>query len=198
MMLMNIMIITKKKKYYNRLKSLSLHGMDKGAYKRYGKSGYRHYDVNEFGFKYNMMDLQSSLGIHQLKRVEKNLSKRLKIWHMYCNGLKNLNIGLPIKLSKNIKHGLHLFIIQIEKKKLGLSRDQFINEMHKKKIGIGIHYRSIPEHSIYRKTFGWKKQDYPVAKKVGEQTISLPLSAKLTKTDVNRIIKSIKRILKQK
>ena len=74
------MIITKKKKYYNRLKSLSLHGMDKGAYKRYGKSGYRHYDVNEFGFKYNMMDLQSSLGIHQLKRVEKNLSKRLKIF----------------------------------------------------------------------------------------------------------------------
>ena len=169
--------------------------MDKSAYKRYGKSGYRHYDVNEFGFKYNMMDLQSSLGIHQLKRVEKNLSKRSKIWKMYCDGLKNLGLGLPFKISRNIKHGLHLFIIQINKKKLGLSRDQFILEMHKEKIGIGIHYRSIPEHSIYRKTFGWKLKDYPIAKRVGEETVSLPLSAKLTTTEVKRIIKSVKKIL---
>ena len=84
--------------------------------------------------------------------------------------------------------------IFINKKRDGISRDEFILEMHKMKIGVGVHYRSIPEHSVYRKNFGWKTKNYPNAEKIGRETVSIPLSPALKKLEVNKIIQSIKKI----
>ena len=190
------MLITKNKKYFNKIKILSLHGMDKAAWKRYGKLGYRHYDVSEIGFKYNMMDLQAAIGIHQLNRIERNHKKRKKIFNTYKKNLKSLNIILPNAIDKNIKHSYHLFTLLINKKINGINRDEFMLKMHKHQIGVGIHYRSIPEHSIYRKKFGWKLKNYPNSKKIGQETVSIPLSPALSKIEINKIIKSIKQIIK--
>ena len=77
------MLITSNQKLYNRARVLSLHGMDKAAWNRYGKQGYRHYDVSEIGYKYNLMDLLSVIGIVQLSNINKNLQKRKKIWDLY-------------------------------------------------------------------------------------------------------------------
>ena len=67
--------------------------------------------------------------------------------------------------------------------------------MHKQKIGTGVHYLSIPEHPYYKKNFGWKPNDFPHAKKVGRETVSLPISAKLSKSDVSYIIATVRKIL---
>ena len=72
------MLVTSNKKLYDRARVLSLHGMDKAAWNRYGKQGYRHYDVSEIGYKYNLMDLLSVIGIIQLSNIKKNLQKRKK------------------------------------------------------------------------------------------------------------------------
>ena len=190
------MLITNSRKAYERIKILSLHGMDKSAWNRYGKSGYRHYNVTEIGYKYNMMDLQASIGIHQLKKLENRHKIRERIWKKYNKSFKHLNCEIPKSFNrKKLKHSYHLYNIFINKKRDGISRDEFILKMHKMKIGVGVHYRSIPEHSVYRKNFGWKTKNYPNAEKIGRETVSIPLSPALKKLEVNKIIKSIKKIL---
>jgi len=189
------MLITNNKKDYERARVLSLHGMDKAAWKRYGKSGYRHYDVTEIGYKYNLMDMLSAIGIIQLKKIDVNNMKRETIWKNYNKGFKKLSFKTPANFNKKIiQHSFHLYNIFINKKKDGISRDDLILKLHKKKIGVGIHYRAIPEHSVYKKKFGFKLNDYPNAKKIGRETISLPLSPSLKKKEIKRVIDVIKNI----
>ena len=189
------MLLTDSKKLYDRARILSLHGMDRAAWNRYGKSGYRHYDVSEVGYKYNLMDLLSVIGLTQLKKLEKNLKIRKRIWDTYHNNFIKKNFDIPKLWNKNIySHSYHLFNIYLDKKRDKISRDQAILKLHRMKIGIGIHYRAIPEHSIYKKLFKWKINDYPNAKKIGRQTLSLPLSPSLKKKEVNRVIKCINKI----
>jgi dTDP-4-amino-4,6-dideoxygalactose transaminase len=191
------MIISNSKKYISQIKILALHGMSKDAWKRYSNKGFKHYDIVNSGFKYNMMDLQAALGIHQLKSIEKNLNLRNKIWNIYNNEFKSLNVEIPYPDSKEkgTIHAKHLYTLLINKKKSGLTRDVFIKRLHKKAIGSGVHYRSIPEYSFYKKNYKWNSSDYPNAKKIGEETVSLPLSPKLTLNDIERIIKEVRNIL---
>ena len=191
------MLLTNNRKLYDRARVLSLHGMDKAAWNRYGKTGYRHYDVSEVGYKYNLMDLLSAIGIAQLKKLEKNFKKRKKIWENYHDNFKSKSFDIPKLWNKKIfKHSYHLFNIYLDKKRDNISRDKAIVKLHKMKIGIGIHYRAIPDHSIYKKLFSWKIDNYPNAKKIGRQTISLPLSPSLKKKEVYKVINCINKITK--
>ena len=190
------MITSNKEKIISKLKSLALHGMNKDAWKRFSDKGFKHYDVQDCGFKYNMMDLQATIGIEQLKKINKFYKIRKKIWNLYNQEFKSFNLTLPPKTDSKSVHGLHLYTLQLDKKKCGISRDEFISKLHELKIGTGVHYRSIPEHSYYKKNYKWKLNDYPNAAKIGRETVSIPLSAKLNKNDLDYIVTSIKRVLK--
>jgi dTDP-4-amino-4,6-dideoxygalactose transaminase len=187
------MVLCNNKRDYNKIKILSLHGMDKNAWKRFGSEGYKHYQVTDCGFKYNMSDIHASLGIHQLKHLEKNWLRRKQIWDRYNDEFKNLPITLPPPIISEIKHAYHLYTILVDEDIVGISRDDFLNSMVKNNIGVGVHYMSIPEHPYYQKVFGWESRDYPNAMNIGRRTVSLPLSAKLTDEEVTTIIKTVKR-----
>lgn len=191
------MILTKKEKNAALVKNLALHGMSKDAWKRFSDDGYKHYQVVHAGFKYNMMDLQAAIGIHQLKRVEEHWQRRKILWKLYKEALKDLPLRLPAEPLLNIKHGYHLFSILIDEK-AGITRDAFLLAMHNENIGTGVHYRSVPSHPYYKKTFHWRASDYPHSKQIGEQTVSIPFSAKLSDSDTNDVIKAVKRILSKK
>ncbi len=94
------MLLTNNKKLYNKAKILSLHGMDKAAWNRYGKKGYRHYDITEIGYKYNLMDLLSVIGIFQLKKINKNHKIREKLWKTYYKNFKNKTFDIPQDIDK--------------------------------------------------------------------------------------------------
>jgi dTDP-4-amino-4,6-dideoxygalactose transaminase len=189
------MIITKEELSASQLKILALHGMTKDAWKRFSDSGYKHYQVVEAGFKYNMTDIQAALGIHQLARVEKNWSRRREIWGTYKERLKALPVGLPSFANPSDRHAYHLFPMRVNQLNAGLTRDDFLNEMTARNIGVGVHYLSIPEHPFYQKEFGWTPDSFPHAKQFGRETVSLPLSAKLTNDDVEDVILAIEDIL---
>jgi len=189
------MVLAKKKEDLARIKILGLHGMSADAWKRFGDSGYQHYYVVEAGFKYNMMDIQAAIGIHQLAKIDKYWKKRERIWKTYLKEFASLPIQLPAAAEKDTKHAYHLFTILIDKEKSGISRDQFLTAMTKKRIGVGVHYLSIPEHPYYQKRYGWKPEEYPNAMNIGRQTVSLPISAKLSDADIKYIISSVKEIL---
>lgn len=189
------MVLTRNAEDAARIKILGLHGMSKDAWNRFGDSGYKHYQVVECGFKYNMMDLQAAIGLHQLKRVERYLERRQQIWCRYMEELSDLPVALPCDTPPHVKHGLHLFTILVDGDRAGgLSRDDFIEAMSKKRIGVGVHYLSIPEHPFYQKKFGWRPEDYPHAMRIGRATVSLPLSAKLTEQDVDDVISAVRSV----
>ena len=190
------MITTNLDKNVKKLKQLALHGMSKDAWRRFSDKGYKHYDVIDLGFKYNMTDIQASIGVEQLKKIDAFWKRREKIWNIYNDFFKDLNVVVPSKVEKNTKHAYHLYTILINKKNNGIHRDVFLKKMHNAGIGTGVHYRSIPSHSFYKKKFGWNNKNFKNACQIGEQTVSIPLSAKLTNNDIHRITYEAKKILK--
>jgi len=189
------MVLAKREDKISRVKMLALHGMSKDAWHRFGDAGFKHYSVIECGFKYNMMDLQAAIGIHQLARVETNWQRRQAIWNRYQQAFADLPVTRPVEPEPDTRHGYHLYTLLINKDQTGIERDAFLDAMTALNIGVGVHYLSLPEHPFYQQTFGWKPENYPHALKVGRQTVSLPLSAKLTDKDVEEVILAVKVIL---
>ncbi len=179
-----------------RIKVLALHGMSKDAWKRFSDSGWVHYQVIEAGFKYNMMDIQAAIGIHQLKRVEKNWERRREIWNRYNDAFRGFPIGTPADPEPETRHAHHLYTIMVDPARAGIERDAFLSAIQAQGIGVGVHYVSIPEHPFYQKTFAWKPEEYPRATRVGRQTVSLPLGPKLSDADVADVIEAVRRVLK--
>lgn len=191
------MVISNSEERIDRVKILSLHGMSRHAWQRFSDAGFKHYYVEEAGFKYNMMDLQAALGIHQLSRIETNWLRRQEIWHRYTEAFTGLPVRLPAEPETDTRHAYHLYSILIDEATAGIGRDAFLDEMTAQKIGVGVHYLSIPEHPYYQKTFGWKPEDYPNAMRIGRETVSLPISPKLTDEDVEDVIDAVYQILGQ-
>ena len=189
------MVISSSEEAIARIKVLALHGMSKDAWSRFGDKGYKHYYLVAAGYKYNMMDIQAAIGIHQLKRIEKYWKRRSEIWQRYNKAFSDLPVTLPSDVPSYIKHSYHLYTLLIDEKKVGISRDAFLEAMTALKIGIGVHYLGIPEHQFYRERFGWNPADYPIAMRTGRQTVSLPLSAKLTDSDVEDVIEAVQSII---
>ncbi|MEN8154146.1 MAG: DegT/DnrJ/EryC1/StrS family aminotransferase [Acidobacteriota bacterium] len=189
------MVTTNSRQYAKQIKTLALHGMSDDAWDRFSDDGYKHYEITFPGFKYNMMDIQASLGIHQLPRIDKYWNRRKKIWDFYNSEFKGLPVFLPADFSDEIKHSFHLYIIILDIDNLNISRNEFINQMTKLNIGVGVHYTPIHLHPYYKERFGYQKGDFPDSEWVSERTVSLPLSPKLKKADALDVVNTVKTIL---
>ncbi len=190
------MVLTPDEKLADRVKILALHGMSKDAWRRFSDEGYKHYYVVECGYKYNMMDLQAAIGIHQLHRIQKNWERRRDVWSTYQEELRDLPLTLPAPPEEGTRHAYHLYTVLIDSHQSRVARDQFITAMTGENIGVGVHYQSIPIHPYYQQRFGWRPEDYPNSFRIGQQTVSLPLSPKLTDRDVSDVIRATRKILK--
>lgn len=189
------MVTTNKEVWADKIKMYGLHGLSKDAWRRYSDEGFINYQVLFPGFKYNMMDIQASLGIHQMKRIDKYLKRRKEIWEKYNSAFSDLPVFCQPKPEKNTVHARHLYTLLIDIDKIKKTRDDVQQELHELNIGTGIHFISLHLHDYYRKTYGFKPDDFPNAKFISERTISLPLSAKLTDEDVEDVIDAIKNVV---
>jgi dTDP-4-amino-4,6-dideoxygalactose transaminase len=185
------MILGRSDEHVARARMLALHGMSKDAWHRFGDKGYKHYQVVECGFKYNMMDLQAAIGIHQLARVERSWERRQALWRRYDEAFAGLPIGLPAPPETGTRHGYHLYTVMLDEQRCGIGRDDFLEAMNARRIGTGVHYLSVPEHPYYRDRFGWRPEQWPNAMRIGRQTASLPLSPAMTDADIERVIDAV-------
>ena len=191
------MVLTRREEDAARIKVLGLHGMSKDAWKRFGDEGYKHYYVVEAGFKYNMMDLQAAIGLKQLARVETYWQRRRAVWERYVDELADLPLVLPADPEPGTRHAHHLFSVQVDEARCGISRDDFLAAMTAQGIGVGVHYLALTEHPFYQQHYGWRPEDTPHATQVGRRTVSLPISAKLTDQDVSDVIAAVRRVLRK-
>jgi len=191
------MVVGRDEAMIARARMLALHGMSKDAWHRFGDAGYKHYQVIECGFKYNMMDMQAAIGIHQLERVEQSWKRREAIWNHYNNALRDLPLDIPSAPAVNTRHAYHLYTVMVDQASAGISRDAFLDGMHKQAIGTGVHYLSVPEHPYYQQRFGWEPEQWPNAMRIGRQTVSLPISPKLSDGELERVMNAVKVTLAQ-
>lgn len=189
------MVTTDNDDFAARIKILGLHGMSKDAWKRFSDEGFKHYQVVECGFKYNMMDMQAAIGIHQLAKVDRFWQRRMEIWDRYQTEFADLPLGLPAAFEADTRHACHLYTVQVETGRAGISRDAFLDAMTAQGIGVGVHYLALTEHPYYQDNLGWKPEDTPHAVAIGRSTVSLPISPKLSDGDVSDVIAAVRRVL---
>ncbi len=191
------MLTTDKLSVYKRASILRLHGLNRGAWKRYLRKQDWQYKVLAPGFKYNMTDIQAAIGLTQLKKFSALQKKRREIASLYLEGLSGLpGVILP---NNNIDSGnqlaWHLFPIRLVSRKAAMSRDRFIEEMSKNGIGTSVHFLPLHLQPFYRKHLGTKSGQLPVTEKVSREIVSLPLYPDLKNGEVNRIITTVKKLL---
>lgn len=189
------MVTTNNQKYADLIKIYSLHGLSSDAWKRYSDEGFKHYLVQVPGYKYNMMDLQAAIGIHQFARFEENQKRRAEVWEIYNRALKDLPLQLPAPSGKGTKHAYHLYTILVNLEKLKVDREVIQEALHAENIGIGVHFIAIHLHPFYKNKYRYKRGDFPNAEYISDRTISLPFSAKLSDSDVNDVTKSVRKVL---
>jgi dTDP-4-amino-4,6-dideoxygalactose transaminase len=188
------MIATRNSDWADRIKVLALHGMSRDAWARFSDAGYRHYQVVDAGYKYNMTDLQASFGLHQLQRLESNLARRETIWNTFNSAFKSLPLLLPPDPEPNTRHSRHLYAVRVTPE-TGLDRDSLMHELYRRNIGTGVHYTALHLHTYYREKYGYKPGDFPNAEAIGASTLSLPLSAGMSDRDVGDVIEAVREIL---
>ena len=183
-------ITVRSKRVRNILRQSRSHGMTKDAASRYQKK-FQHYDMKFCGWKYNMSNIQAALLLPQLERVEKNLRLRQKAWDVYLKHLSDVpKIGLP-KIVAGSRSALHLFTVWVSPKK----RNSILTELESAGIGVAINFRPIHLMSFYRKRFGFRKGDFPVAENIGNKVITLPLYPTLKPGQIKYVCDTLKSLL---
>ena len=181
---------TNKKKYYEKLKALRNNGIIKERKNfKFKNLGPWYYEQHSLGYNFRMNDIQSALGISQLKNLNIFVKKRNKIAKFYCNQLKNLPIKFQ-KIEKIFYSSYHLFIIKLNIKYKYLHRKLF-DYLRSKNVLVNLHYLPIHLQPFYRK-FGFKKNQFPVAEEYSESAISIPIYPNLRRKDQIKIINLIK------
>ncbi len=182
---------------HDRLRTLRLHGLDKDAWKRYEPGAFLPYETLEPGYKYNMTDLQASLGLHQLARIEANLRVRQEIWSAYDEAFAGLDtVRTPgLHDDAQTRHARHLYTLRLELDSLSADRPRFMAALAAENIGSGIHFVPLHLHRWYAKKLGTRRGDFPAAEAIGDTTLSLPLSAAMTLADARDVVRAVRKIV---
>lgn len=170
-----------------KLKKLRLHGMSKGAAERYSKR-YEHWDMEMLGWKCNMSNIQAALLLNQLQNIEKHWRRREQICRMYEDAFKGNPQIACLGVLPNSKSGRHMFTILVPPEK----RDRILWQLQESGVGVAVNYRAIHLLSFYRQTYGYKRGVFPIAERIGDSTITLPLYPKLTNEEVQYVISTVK------
>jgi len=189
------MVTTMHSNWAGTIQIMGLHGMSKGAWKRYADDGFKHYQVIAPGYKYNMTDMQASLGIHQLPRLSHYLKRREAVWQRYDDAFVNFPVILPAPVRDGDVHARHLYSLLLDPDSLRVDRDAVMQALHEENIGTGIHFLGLHLHPYYQQQLGYKAEDLPNATWISERTLSLPLSAKLSDRDVDDVIAAVRKVL---
>jgi dTDP-4-amino-4,6-dideoxygalactose transaminase len=187
-------MLTGPEELISQARVMGLHGMSKDAWKRFDKGGSWKYDVEVPGYKYNMTDLQSALGLAQLSRLSELMATRKTIYDIYQKNFEGNKFFDLTRILDNCESPYHLYVIKVNPEALKISRDQFIEELKTRNIGTSVHYIPVHMHSYYYKKYGWKASDFPVASNIGERIISIPLNNCMTAQDAQDVVEAIQDI----
>jgi dTDP-4-amino-4,6-dideoxygalactose transaminase len=170
---------------------MALHGMSRDAWKRYDQGGSWRYEIVAPGFKYNMTDVASAIGLWQLRKQERFNRRRVEIVEAYTQAFGAEEALEPPVCRPYVEHAWHLYVLRIRPELLRIGRDKFIDELTARNIGTSVHFIPVHLHPFYRKKYGYVPNDLPVAVSNFERLLSLPLHPGLTDQDVSDVIEAV-------
>lgn len=189
------MICTNDEEIAERCAIMRLHGINRDAWRRYSESGSWYYEVVAPGYKYNFTDLQASLGLPQLKKVDTMWEWRRKIASRYFEGLKDLHLITLPTVKNDRESSWHLFPVRLNLEMLTKNRSQIIDELKNHNIGVGVHFMPVHQHLYYSETFKLDDKNYPVASAAFPRLMSLPIYPGMTNESVEKVINNLTDIL---
>jgi len=185
------MITTTDANLAESIRILTLHGMSRDAWKRYTSAGSWYYEVVAAGYKDNMTDIQASLGLHQLAKLDSFIARRQEIAAGYDRALASLaGIELPIR-HQDREHIYHLYAVQVDSQHFGINRDQFIEGMREWNIGTSVHFIPVHLHPFYQDAYGYQRGDFPNAERIYQNIVSLPIYPRMDQDDLEYVIRVI-------
>lgn len=190
------MIVTRNPEIAKRCKTMRLHGINRDAFDRYTSTKPAwYYEVVAPGFKYNLTDIASSMGIHQLKKADKFQSIRQNMAMKYIEAFKGLDLVMPeTAQGPDNLHAWHLFVIRLGDS-VKISREDFIQKMADQGIGCSVHFIPLHLQPYWKETYRLNENDFPMALNNYRRAVSLPLYTKMTEQDQNRVIAAVKKLV---
>lgn len=173
-----------------RVRSLTLHGITRDGWKRYEAGGSWRYDIQEFGWKYNLPDMGAALGRQQLKRLEKFIEERTRVAQRYFANLRDVTeIRLP-EFDEANRQAWHLFVVRV-REGAPVGRDEVVERLTERGIGTSVHFIPLHYHSAYQRLGQWREGDFPVAEAFFAGALSLPMFPDLTDAQVDRVCEGL-------
>jgi len=189
------MVTTDNPEWAARIRGMSLHGLSRDAWNRYSAQGSWGYEIVSPGFKYNLTDMAAALGIPQLHKCEQFWKIREHYAALYWDGLSGLPELILPSAADHVQHAWHLYAIQLRPDRMRIGRNMAIDLLKKEGIGCSVHFIPLHLHPYYRERWGYRPADFPVASKVFDRIISLPLYPKMTEDDVQRVIAAVRKLI---
>ena len=189
------MITTDRADLIDRLRSLSLHGISKQAWRRYMKDGDWYYEILAAGYKFNMSDLAAAIGLPQLAKCDRFHRVRTRYARMYSEAFAAMpEIAAP-RESEEVQHAWHLYPIRLNLQYLRIDRAGFIAALKQHDIGASVHFIPLHLHPYYRDRYGYRPGDFPVATQEYARLVSLPIYTRMTESDVRDVIGAVREII---
>jgi dTDP-4-amino-4,6-dideoxygalactose transaminase len=191
------MITTEDEALADKLQVASLHGMDRDAWRRYDKSGSWYYEIHDMGFKYNLSDVHAAIGLAQLRRADQFMAHRSSVADRYGEAFKGEPALQVPFVERGVEHAWHLYVLRLRPERLKIGRNQFLEEMKARGVGVSVH--CIPLHTMdfYQRNFGYRNGEFPVTEDLFSRCLSLPIYARMSDQDVEHVIESVLGIVRE-
>lgn len=184
------MILTNSKRFYEKLKVFRHHGIIKKP-----KKGGWYYEIEHPGYNWRITDFQCALGLSQFRKLAKFIKRRREIVREYNKAFLSLQELVLPQEKRYVKSAWHIYAVQLNLEKLKSTRKEIFETLREEGIGVQVHYMPVHLHPFYRKKFGYRKGDFPVAERYYERAVTLPLFPKMTDGEVSRVIKTVEKAL---
>jgi len=189
------MVTTNNSALAESMRILCLHGITKDAWNRYAQHGNWYYEVQACGFKYNLSDIQSAIGIHQLRKQEHFIEVRTRYARLYSEALAGVpEVDIPPEPEWR-RHSWHLYILRLNLELLDINRDEFIRELHRKGIGASVHFIPVPLHPFFKEYASRPENFCPRALALYPRLVSLPLYPAMSENQVSYVSRTVKEIV---
>jgi len=185
------MITTNDSELAAKMRRLALHGMSRDAWKRYTQAGSWYYEILEPGYKDNMTDLAASIGLHQLRKLDRFNQRRQDLARRYDRAFAPLECFKLMGPRANRNHVYHLYPIEVIPGTLAINRDQIIETLKEMNIGTSVHFIPLHRHPYYRDIHGYRADQFPMAERVFENLLSLPLYPKMSDSDADEVMEAV-------
>ena len=177
------------------MRMMRLHGISRDAWNRYSTEGSWHYEVLDIGYKYNLTDIQSAIGIVQLGKCDAMRAERAEIAARYSREFARQRALEVPTVGANRESSWHLYVLRLNLNELTITRSAMIEKLRERGIGTSVHFIPLHMHPYYKKTYGYRAEDFPVASREYERYLSLPIFPGMSGAQIDYVIENVVEIV---